>query len=59
MAMCKRCGIEKLSNEFPPVVVSDECDHPPLECLRVRKKSIAVLKILPIFLFVSISVSDK
>lgn len=35
MAMCKRCGIEKLSNEFPPVAVSNECDHPPLECLRV------------------------
>lgn len=34
MAMCKRCGIKKLSNEFPPVAVSDECDHPPLECLR-------------------------
>lgn len=32
--MCKRCGIEKLSNEFPPVTVSNECDHPPLECLR-------------------------
>lgn len=35
MAMCKECGIEKLSNEFPPVTVSDECDHPPLACLRV------------------------
>lgn len=35
MAMCKRCGIEKLSKEFPPVAVSNECDHPPLECLRV------------------------
>lgn len=35
MAMCKQCGIEKLSNEFPPVTVSDECDHPPLACLRV------------------------
>lgn len=34
MAMCKECGIEKLSNEFPPVTVSDECDHPPLACLR-------------------------
>lgn len=34
MAMCKQCGIEKLSNEFPPVTVSDECDHPPLACLR-------------------------
>ncbi|XP_052688510.1 uncharacterized protein LOC128167052 [Crassostrea angulata] len=34
MALCKQCGIEKLSNEFPSVTVSDECDHPPLECLR-------------------------
>lgn len=33
MALCKQCGIEKLSNEFPSVTVSDECDHPPLECL--------------------------
>lgn len=37
MALCKQCGIEKLSNEFPSVTVSDECDHPPLECLRVSK----------------------
>lgn len=39
MAMCKQCGIEKLSNEFPPVTVSDECDHPPLACLRVSKQT--------------------
>lgn len=38
MAICKQCGIEKLSNEFPSVTVSDECDHPPLECLRVSRK---------------------
>lgn len=34
MALCKGCNVEKLSNEFPPVTVSDECDHPPLICLR-------------------------
>lgn len=35
MALCKMCGIEKLTNEFPSVTVSKECDHPPLACLRV------------------------
>lgn len=34
MALCKQCSVEKLSNEFPPVTVSDECYHPPLTCLR-------------------------
>lgn len=34
MALCKGCNVEKLSNEFPPVTVSDECDHPPLTCIR-------------------------
>lgn len=34
MALCKGCNVEKLSNEFPPVTVSSECEHPPLTCLR-------------------------
>lgn len=52
MATCKRCGIEKLSNEYPPVAVSDECDHPPLECLRVCKTHYLVLiKRLPGIIF--------
>ncbi|XP_062603649.1 uncharacterized protein LOC134265458 [Saccostrea cucullata] len=34
MASCKLCGVEKLSNEFPPTTASEKCDHPPLTCLR-------------------------
>lgn len=42
MALCKGCNVEKLSNEFPPVTVSSECDHPPLTCLRVCKFDLKV-----------------
>lgn len=31
---CRVCNVEKLSNEFPPTTVLEECDHPSLVCLR-------------------------
>lgn len=54
MASCKLCGIEKLSNEFPPVTVSEECNHPPLACLRVCLKSFSVTEIV----FISFILGD-
>ena len=48
MTICKVCGIEKLSNEFPPVTVSEECNHPPLTCLRVCL-SMIMIKIIKHF----------
>ncbi|XP_072044241.1 uncharacterized protein [Amphiura filiformis] len=31
---CKKCGVDKLSREFPPFTLSVDCYHPPLHCLR-------------------------
>ncbi|KAJ8318511.1 LOW QUALITY PROTEIN: hypothetical protein KUTeg_003602 [Tegillarca granosa] len=31
---CLKCGIDKLSNEFPPAALSEDCDHPTIICLR-------------------------
>lgn len=31
---CLKCGVDKLSNEFPPTALSKDCDHPTLICLR-------------------------
>ncbi|XP_072018582.1 uncharacterized protein [Amphiura filiformis] len=31
---CKKCGEIKLSKEFPPFKLHDDCQHPPLHCLR-------------------------
>lgn len=32
---CRKCNDDKLSKEFPPVTVSEKCQHPPLVCLQV------------------------
>lgn len=32
---CRMCNSDKLSKEFPPVTVSEKCQHPPLVCLQV------------------------
>ncbi|KAK3606150.1 hypothetical protein CHS0354_010783 [Potamilus streckersoni] len=32
--ICSKCGEGKLSEEFPPTTVTDDCDHPPDICLR-------------------------
>ncbi|XP_071798513.1 uncharacterized protein [Asterias amurensis] len=31
---CRSCGVQKLSNEFPPWTIMEECRHAPLHCLR-------------------------
>ncbi|XP_072016892.1 uncharacterized protein [Amphiura filiformis] len=31
---CKKCGINKLSKEFPPFTLTDKCNHPRHHCLR-------------------------
>ncbi|KAK3091885.1 hypothetical protein FSP39_023439 [Pinctada imbricata] len=31
---CIICKVDKLSKEFPSVTVSEDCNHPPLACLR-------------------------
>ncbi|KAK3579947.1 hypothetical protein CHS0354_020843 [Potamilus streckersoni] len=31
---CPRCHIKKLSEEYPPTTITDECDHPVLICLK-------------------------
>lgn len=54
MALCKLCGIAKLTNEFPSVTVSEECDHPPLACLRVSCTIVTVLFCYVFLLFSAI-----
>ncbi|XP_022093806.1 uncharacterized protein LOC110980997 [Acanthaster planci] len=31
---CDKCGVNKLSNEFPPRALSDSCEHAALHCIR-------------------------
>ena len=32
---CHVCNVDKLSKEFPRENITDDCDHPPIHCLRV------------------------
>ncbi|KAL3869276.1 hypothetical protein ACJMK2_041979 [Sinanodonta woodiana] len=43
--ICEKCGEGKLSEEFPPTTITDDCIHPPSICLRcvvehVRKHNV-------------------
>lgn len=57
---CRKCNNDKLSKEFPPVTVSEKCQHPPLVCLQVSywlntvdwiQHTIKHAEILPLYRF--------